>query len=149
MNLQTHLLLNLSILGWLVILFQGNPARAADCNSPTPIHFQHGDSAATVRGGIIRAEDVCYVLTAHAGQHLDANITSLEQNVAFSLYTPGYQVTPGSEGPDISGSTVPGAGDQDDATSLHARLSASGRYLFLLGTVRGGGAKYQLHVQVR
>lgn len=150
MKLRTHGLVGLSILGCMAILFQSPPARAAgNCSAPIPIRFGKGASTATVHGGIIRAEDVCYVLSARAGQTLEADIKSPDENVVFSLYRPGYSVKPASDGSDITGPTLPGAGDQDDAKSLHAKLPASGHYLFLLGTTRGGGGEYRLHVQVR
>ncbi len=37
---------------------------------------------------------------------------------------------------------------QDDATNVKAILLASGRYLFVLGTTRGGG-EYKLKVSVK
>lgn len=89
------------------------------------------------QGGIVQAEDVCYALSARAGQVLEADIESPDANVVFLLYRPGYRVKPGSDGLDITGSTMPGAGNQDDATSLHVKLPESGRYLFLPGTTRG------------
>ena len=49
------------------------------------------------------------------------------------------------DGPDISGATMPGADGQHDATTL----PASGRYLFVLGTRRGGGGECTFRVSVR
>ncbi|MGI4745729.1 MAG: hypothetical protein ACRYFY_06750 [Janthinobacterium lividum] len=150
MNLGTCNFSSLSIIVCLAIFFQSATAMAAaDCRAPVRIQFEKGSSAAMLHGGIVRAEDVCYALSARAGQTLEADIKSPDENVVFSLYRPGYIVKPGSDGLDITGPTMAGAGNQDDATSLHAKLPASGRYLFLLGTTRGGGGEYQLHVQVR
>ncbi|WP_419730722.1 hypothetical protein [Lichenicola sp.] len=132
----------------MTILFQSTAAWAGDCRSPAPIEFRKGSNAAGVHGGIVRAEDVCYALVARAGQHIEADIQSPDENVVFSLYAPGYRVTPGTDGVDITGPTLPGAGDEDDATSLHATLPANGRYLFLLGTKRGAGGDYRLQVRV-
>ncbi len=135
-------------IGCMTILFQSTAAWAGDCRSPAPIEFRKGSNAAGVHGGIVRAEDVCYALVARAGQHIEADIQSPDENVVFSLYAPGYRVTPGTDGVDITGPTLPGAGDEDDATSLHATLPANGRYLFLLGTKRGAGGDYRLQVRV-
>ena len=138
-----------AILGLLGAVCQAGHAHAADCTAPAPIRFGHGGASATVSGGIVRAEEVCWVLAARAGQTMEADVTSPDENVVFSLYRPGYSVKPASDGPDISGPTVPGAGEQDDATAVKATLPASGRYLFVLGTTRGGGGEYKLRVSVR
>jgi hypothetical protein len=137
---------------WVACLLGGvesNVAFAADCAHPTPIRFARSANSATVHGGIVRAEDVCYVLSARAGQHLDATLSSPDENVVFSAYRPGYHVATGSDGADVTGATLPGAGDQDDAAALHVTVPATGNYLFLLGTTRGGGGTYHLRVQVR
>ncbi len=137
------------ILGVVAAGCQAGRAHAADCNAPAPIRFRHDGTSAVVGGGIVRAEEVCYVLAARAGQSMQADITSPDGNVVFSLYRPGYSVKPASDGPDISGPTVTGAGEQDDATAVKATLPASGRYLFVLGTTRGGGGEYTLRVSVK
>ena len=137
------------ILGLLGAGVQADRAQAEGCSPPAPIRFRHGQTGASVDGGIVRAEEICYVLEGRAGQTLQAGITSPDDNVVFSLYRPGYAIRPASDGPDISGPTVPGAGAQDDAMSVKAVLPASGRYLFVLGTTRGGGGEYRLKVSVR
>lgn len=138
-----------TILGLLGAGVQANPADAAGCSPPASIRFRHGQTGAAVSGGIVRAEEVCYVLDGRAGQALQAGVTSPDDNVVLSLYRPGYAVKPASDGPDISGPTVPGAGAQDDATSVKAILPTSGPYLFVLGTTRGGGGEYKLKVSVK
>ncbi len=138
-----------AILGSLGIGCQADHARATECRAPAPIRFRHGRTSAIVSGGIVRMEEVCYVLVARAGQTVEADLTSPDGNVVFSLYRPGYSVKPAGDGPDISGRTVPGAGERDDATTVKATLPAPGRYLFVLGTTRGGGGEYALRVSVR
>ncbi len=138
-----------TILGLLGAGVQADRAQAAGCSPPAQVRFRHGQTGATVNGGIVRAEEVCYVLDGRAGQALQAGISSPDDNVVFSLYRPGYAIKPASDGPDISGPTVPGAGAQDDATSVKAVLPANGRYLFVLGTTRGGGGEYKLKVSVK
>ena len=138
-----------AILGLLGAGVQADRAQAAGCSPPTQVRFHHGQTGAVVGGGIVRAEEVCYALEGRAGQTLQAAVSSPEDNVVFSLYRPGYSIKPASDGPDIAGPTVPGAGEQDDAASVKAVLPASGRYLFVLGTTRGGGGEYKLRVSVR
>lgn len=138
-----------AILGCLGVGVQADRAQAAGCNAPTPILFRHHQTGTTVGGGIVRTEEVCYALDVRAGQSLQADLSSPDGNVVFSLYRPGYAVKPASDGPDISGPTVTGAGAQDHATTVKATLPASGRYLFVLGTSRGAGGEYRLRVSIR
>ena len=149
MNGRVRGIVTATILGFLGAGHQMDRAHAAGCDKPASIRFRHGATSASVGGGVVRAEEVCWVLAARAGQTLDAQVTSPDGNVVFSLYRPGYSVRPASDGPDISGPTMPGAGEQDDATAVKATLPVSGPYLFVLGTTRGGGGEYRLRVSVR
>ena len=121
----------------------------ADCVKPAVISFPKGASTAARTGGIVRAEDVCYVLNVLAGQRLSLSLGSPDGNVVVAVYLPGYKVVPASDGPDISGKTLPKAADQDEARNLTAVLPVKGRYLLVLGTTRGAGGEYKLHVSVR
>ena len=122
---------------------------AADCLRPAMISFAKGASTAARTGGIVRAEDVCYALSARSRQHLKLSMKSPDDNVVVAVYLPGYKVVPASDGPDISGKTLPGAADQDEARTLTAALPTTGRYLLVLGTTRGAGGEYKLNVGVR
>ena len=97
----------------------------------------------------MRAEPLCYVLAGRAGQTLTLAVRSPDGNVAVAVYVPGFKVTRASDGPGISGATLPGAGDQDEAKVFSARLPVSGRYLLVLGTTRGGGGQFRMDVGVR
>ncbi len=101
---------------------------APSCISPTSIRFRHGTTSATVSGTVERADYACYTLSARAGQHLDALVRSAEQNVVLIAYKPGYAVRQGADGPDVSGATLAGAGEQDEATAVHSTLDRTGTY---------------------
>ena len=120
-----------------------------NCASPAPIHFRQGTTGATVAGTVERAEYACYTLSARAGQLLDVQVRSAEQNVVLIAYEPGYVIKHDADGPDVSGPTFAGAGEQDEAMTVHGRLDRSGTYLFLLGSTRGAGGTYALRVKVR
>ena len=122
---------------------------AADCGRPVMISFSKGASTAARTGSLVRAEDVCYALSARSGQHLKLSLKSPAGNVVVAVYLPGYKVVPAADGPDISGKTLPGAADQDEARNLTAALPMMGRYLLVLGTTRGAGGEYNLKVGVR
>ena len=120
-----------------------------DCAAPKPIRFEHGTSSAVVTGPVLRGEDICYTITARAGQSLSATVTSPDDNVEFQLYQPGYRVTRDPDGPSLDGATVKGAGSDDDARHVTLTLPTTGIYAFLLGTERGGGAIYMLTVSIK
>lgn len=121
----------------------------ADCLHPAPLSEVAHDRPVSRTGGVLRGADVCYIFIAHAGQHLTLSISSPDDNVVAAVYLPGVRVIPASDGPDIKGRTLPGAADLDDARSVRASLPASGSYLIVLGTMRGGGGQYRLRVQLR
>ena len=120
-----------------------------NCVKPAAIHFNHGASDASASGTVLRAEYACYTISARAGQTLRVKAKSAEQNVVFVIYAPGYLLKQASDGPDITGPTLPGAGDQDEATSLVSKLPRTGQYLFLLGTTRGAGGTYTIRLEVK
>ena len=120
-----------------------------DCITPTAIHFSHGTTAAAMTGTVERAEYACYTLGVRAGQRLDVQVRSAEQNVVLIAYRPGYVLKQDVDGPDVSGPTLAGAGEQDEAMAVHGRLDKSGTYLFLLGSTRGSGGTYTLQARVK
>lgn len=124
-------------------------AKDPDCITPTAIHFRHGTTAAAMTGTVERAEYACYTLGARAGQRLDVQVRSAEQNVVLIAYRPGYVLKQDADGPDVSGPTLAGAGEQDEAMAVHGKLDQTGTYLFLLGSTRGSGGTYTLHATVK
>src|SRR5262245_51535558 len=66
-------------------------AVAAPCNAPRAVRFARGQTAAETRGGTARGELDCRTFTARAGQRLSASVGSVDHNVVFQLYRPGWQ----------------------------------------------------------
>lgn len=120
------------------------PGVAGACGRPGAISFPRGASGAELQGGVARGETACWTLQARAGQTLEATVASLENNAVFQIYAPGWKVTRDS----LEGTALPGAGDGDDATRFTGPLPATGRYLIVVGTTRGG-ADYRLRLGVR
>jgi hypothetical protein len=120
---------------------------AAPCNTPRPVRFARGQTAAEVRGGIARGEQDCRTFAARAGQLLSASVGSVEHNVVFQMYRPGWRIARNDGGFEIAGTALPGAGEGDDASSWSGRLPRTGSYLVVLGTTRGSG-EYRLHLRI-
>ncbi|NPD68133.1 hypothetical protein HN018_12240 [Lichenicola cladoniae] len=120
-----------------------------NCVKPTAIHFRHDASVASASGTVLRAENACYTLSARAGQTLTVKANGADDNVVFSVYEPGYVFKQASDGPDIIGPSLPGAGDQDDATSLVRKLPRNGQYLLLFGTTRGAGGTCTVRFEIK
>jgi hypothetical protein len=118
---------------------------AATCDAPAPITFQRGAFAAEVTGGVPRGLPDCWTVHARAGQRITARVGSLEHNVVFQIYQPGWKTTPDGA---PTGRTLPGAAEGQDAATFSGALPETGAYLFVLGTTRGGG-EYRLRVEIR
>ncbi len=117
----------------------------AGCGRPATIQFAPGASSATVEGGAPHGEISCYTVTARAGQRLEVTISSVENNGVFLIYAPGWTDKPG-EGPD--GKPLPGVGPGTDAMRFAGVLPASGRYLIVAGSTRGG-TTFTLRVAIK
>lgn len=90
-----------------------------------------------------------YYLTAKAGQKMTVKISALENNAVFQIYRPGCVATTDKEGfTEIKGTSLPGAGETDDALAWQGVLPVSGKYLLVVGGTRGN-ATYKLKITVR
>lgn len=118
----------------LALLLGAAPALAAGCGTPQELRFAPGTSSATVAGAIVRGDRACYAFTARAGQRVEAQVTSVEDNAVFQLYAPGWRI---ARDGGADGGTLPGAGEGQDATRFTGPLPANGRYLVVLGGTRG------------
>lgn len=135
---------------WLALLaLQGGVAHAATCR-PQAVRFAPGARSAALAGAIPRGGRDCYTITARAGQRLSVRQTDREEsNVVLQLYRPPWRIVPGDDdGEVVGGRTLPGAGEGEDAPRWSGRLPVSGKYLLVLGTMRGGG-EYAVQVEVR
>jgi hypothetical protein len=89
-----------------------------------------------VHGSTIRGEKTRHIVDAKAGQTLEVNITSGEDNAVFQIHLPGEK------------GTLPGAGEMDDATNFSGKIPTDGRYLIAVGSTRGN-ATYKLSYSVK
>lgn len=90
----------------------------------------------TVNGSVIRGERARHTLNARAGQTLEVNVTSEEDNAVFQIYLPGEK------------GTLPGAGEMDDAKKFSGKVPADGEYVIVVGPTRGN-ATYKLNYSVK
>lgn len=90
----------------------------------------------TVSGSVIRGERARHTVKAKAGQTLDVNVTSDENNAVFQIYLPGEK------------GTLPAAGEMDDATKFLGKAPIDGEYVIVVGPTRGN-ATYKLSYSVK
>jgi hypothetical protein len=112
------------------------------------IHFAHGASTAQVRGAVVRGERALYSIEAREGQHMSLRIVALEKNAVVQVYAPGAKQEMRNSVLHISGDTLPGAGEGDDAARWSGTLPGSGVYVLVVGSTRGN-ATYRLTVTLR
>ena len=84
----------------------------------------------------MRGEQKRHKVTVKAGQTLDVNITSDEDNAVFQIYLPGEKAT------------LPGAGAMDDAKKFSGKAPTDGEYVIVVGPTRGN-ATYKLSYSVK
>ena len=112
------------------------------------IQFPKGQSSATLAASVVRGETDRYDITANAGQTMTVSISSKEENAAFTIYQPGYKSVVDDGVPTITGPTLAGAGEGEDAVKWKGPLPASGKYLIEVGGTRGS-ASYKLTVTIK
>jgi hypothetical protein len=100
------------------------------------VRFAPGTSSTTIRGAVIRGERDRYYLGAKAGQTMSVKITSTEKNAVFQIYFHGEE------------ESLPGAGDDDDATNWSGQLPIDNEYVIVVGGTRGN-ASYALTISIK
>lgn len=93
-------------------------ASHADIVDKGEIRFQRGAQSGTYSGALIRGDTDRYSLVAAAGQQMQVEITSVENNAVFRLSVYSY-----GTGQDVP---LEGAAEGDDATSWSGRLPDPG-----------------------
>jgi hypothetical protein len=100
------------------------------------VRFARGTSSATIRGAVVRGDRDRYYLSAKEGQTMTVKITSTEKNAVFQIYFSGEQ------------ESLPGAGEEDDATEWSGELPADNEYVIVVGGTRGN-ATYTLTISIK
>jgi hypothetical protein len=111
------------------------------------VHFQSGQSSATLEGSLVRGDSAIYSFSAIAGQTATIAVTSLEDNASFTIYQPPASVTHSDDGLDVNGSPLPGT-DSGSDMNWTGKLPASGAYYLEVGGDRGN-ATYTLTISIR
>jgi hypothetical protein len=99
------------------------------------VRFARGTSSATIRGAVVRGDRDRYYLAAKKGQTMTVKITSTEKNAVFQIYFHGEQ------------ESLPGAGEEDDATEWSGELPVDNDYVIVVGGTRGN-ATYTLKISI-
>jgi hypothetical protein len=100
------------------------------------VRFVRGASSITLRNAVIRGDRDRYYVGAKAGQSMSVKITSTEKNAVFQIYFHGEE------------ESLPGAGDEDDATNWSGELPIDNEYVIVVGGTRGN-ANYALTIAIK
>jgi len=123
-------------------------ARASPIGASQPIRFAPNANSVTISGGVVRGARDLYHLDARSGHRLNVTIKAPAESAVFQLYRPGYTLTSDGAITAIKGEALIGAGETDDARAWTGPLPVSGRYLIVVGGVRGN-ASYRLSVTLK
>jgi hypothetical protein len=102
-----------------------------------PIAFAAGTTSASFKGDIQGMDRDIYPITAKAGQTMKVTVTNRLKLVLFHLQLPGKAER-----------YLPGAGEEDDATTWQGTLPESGTYKIIVGAMRGKDTTYTLDVAI-
>ena len=100
------------------------------------VRFAKGTSTITIREAVVRGDRNRYYVGAKAGQTMSVKITSTEKNAVFQIYFHGEE------------ESLPGAGDDDDATNWSGQLPIDNEYVIVVGGTRGN-ATYALTISIK
>ncbi len=100
------------------------------------VRFARGTSTITIREAVVRGDRDRYYVGAKAGQTMSVKITSTEKNAVFQIYFHGEE------------ESLPGAGDEDDATNWSGQLPIDNEYVIVVGGTRGN-ATYALTITIK
>jgi len=100
------------------------------------VRFAKGTSSITVREAVVRGDRDRYYVGAKAGQRMSVKITSTEKNAVFQIYFHGEE------------ESLPGAGEEDDATNWSGQLPIDNEYVIVVGGTRGN-ATYALTISIK
>lgn len=121
---------------------------SAGCETPVPVHFESGSSAADLHGSTPAGMPDCFVIDARSGQHMTVTATSPDDAAVFQIYSPPFSYTLNDHGVEPQSSALPGTEEGRDVSKWSGRLEASGPYLIVVNRTRGGG-EYRLHVEIK
>jgi hypothetical protein len=100
------------------------------------VRFAKGTSSITIREAVVRGDRDRYYIGAKAGQRMSVKITSVEKNAVFQIYFHGEE------------ESLPGAGEEDDATNWSGQLPIDNEYVIVVGGTRGN-ATYALTISIK
>jgi len=110
------------------------------------IRFAPGHNSAMVSGAVVRGARDVYSFSARRGQMAKITVSAVESNAAITVWRPGARLG-ASIDDDIEGTTLPGAGEGQDARRWTGSLPQTGRYVIVVGPTRGN-ATYQLRLGI-
>jgi len=121
-------------------------AGSAVADERPDVRFSPGAIDATLSSSVVRGDRDIYPISASAGQTMTLAIESEGENAVFQVFPPGTHYMQDSDGVWVfHGQAIRGA--DGDTRAWSGQLTSGGRYLIVVGGVRGN-ADYDLNVRI-
>jgi hypothetical protein len=111
---------------------------AALATDQPEIKFAAGASKIALKGVINGMDRDIFPITGKAGQSLSVSVKNSKKLALFRIQLPGTEEK-----------YLPKAGEEDDATSWSGKLPVDGKYLIVVGAMRGSDGRYTLNVELK
>jgi len=132
-------------------------ARAAGCDSLTPLDFPDSAGSTVLKGTVPAGRRACWTVRLGAGRRLDLRLTSAGAGAAVEVRSlppaPSTARAQGSAGSfassSVSSSTVCSSAEGGETRVSVGPQRAGGEFLIAVGATRGAVAPYRLEVTLR
>ncbi len=112
------------------------------------ISFAKGASSAAYKKTMYQGKNHYYYFTARAGQTLNLDLSSQENNANFSIYKPFYLLTETDGVIDVKGEILNGKKSAYKMQNWLGELPISGQYLIVINTNQGNST-YNLQIFIK
>ncbi len=113
------------------------------------IRFSRGASSAAYEKTMLPGGSHYYYFTARAGQMLNLDLVSKENNAVFSIYKPFYRLSETGGVIDIKGEILNGTKAAYQMKNWLGKLPVAGQYLILIDGIKQGNVSYNLQIFIK
>ena len=113
------------------------------------IRFSRGASSAAYKKTLLKGKSHYYYFTARAGQMLNLDLISKENDAVFSIYKPFYRLTEAEGIINIKGEVLNETKAAYRMKHWLGKLSVAGQYLILIDGIKQGSSSYNLQIFIK